>query len=202
MILPEILGHCVWEGILQTFPPNKRREFLTENRILKDCRNKRLLFLSSFHMPTFFFLYIDVKISNCFVLFNNLCFFPMAWRRVSKMEYFTHVSKAFHDQEFKRKMWTETEKSSLGGNNSNVTDQLLLTVTAVYTIIHEDQICNDFQNSTLILVLAALETPNSFWYQQKRVSILCALQKSTKHWVIIWIALFLDLKLFFWRRKV
>lgn len=135
MIFPEILGHCVWEGILQTFPPNKQGEFLTENRILKDCRNERFLFLSPFHMSTFFFLYIDVKISNCFVLFNNLWdFFPMAWRRVSKMEYFTHISKVFHDQEFKRKMWTETEKSSLGGNNSNVTDQLLLTATAVYTL--------------------------------------------------------------------
>lgn len=41
---------------------------------------------------------------------------------------------------------------------------------------------------------AAPETPNSFWYQQKRVSVLCALQKSTKHWVITWMALFLYLK--------
>lgn len=93
----------------------------TENRVHKGCRNKRLLIPSPCHMPTFFFLYIDVKIFNCFFLFKTFLFFPMAWRCVSKIEYFMHVSEAFHDQEFKRKMRTETGKSTLGGNNSNVT---------------------------------------------------------------------------------
>lgn len=123
----------LWEDILQNLLTKKQGEFLTENRAHKDCRNKRLLMLSPCHMPALFLLYIDAKISYCFVLFNTLLFSPMAWRCVSKIEYFMHVSKAFQDQEFKMKMWTETGKSTLGGNNSNVTDQLILTVTRVYT---------------------------------------------------------------------
>lgn len=191
MILPEILEHCVWEGILQTFPTNKQGEFLTENRILKDCRNKRFLFLSPFHMSTFFFLYIDVKISNCFVLPNNLPFFFSYGLETCIQNGILHTCLSCLT-------WPGVQKENVNRNREKQSGRQQFQCCrpadansdSSLHIIHKDQICNDFQTSTLISVLAAPETPNSFWYQQKRVSILCALQKSTKHWVMIWIALF------------
>lgn len=66
------------DGIPENFSAsaNKQGKFLTGNRLQKCCRNTRFLTLPMSssprppsHMPTFFFLHIHVKITDCFFFF-------------------------------------------------------------------------------------------------------------------------------------
>lgn len=127
MILPGIFGHCVCEMDLWGSTPgpslltsrgNFNREQNTQGLQNQEVINP--LSLSHAHILFPIHWYRNLQLL-CF--YSIFCFFfSCGLRHVSKIEYYMHVFKAFHDQEFKRKMWTEAGERILGGNNSIFTE--------------------------------------------------------------------------------
>lgn len=163
----------------------------------------RLLIPSRWHMPTFFFLYIDVKIFNCFFLFNTFLFFSyglemciqnrilhaclwgLSWSGIQKENANRNREKHSWRQQFQCYTLADANRDSS------------------LHIINKDKICNVFQNSTLISVLALLHQKHPTVSDTNRrgclSSVLCKNQQNTQ-----WSSerpYFFILQ-FWWRRRV